>query len=110
MMVRSTPQKSSTTLKIVWGLVGFLVVLGIAMTLFFATHPSWVGEQSGSANYIHKTFGLVSDMPHLSGEIFIDIITNSVTFIVVGGYALRKLRKEHENFDRIHGIDHKERE
>jgi hypothetical protein len=89
-------------------ILGVLAALGIVMGLFFVSHPTWIGEQPGTADYVHRTLGLLSDMPHMTAELFYDAVENSIVFCIVWTLARKRFRKEHADFDRDHGITHKD--
>jgi len=98
-----------TTKRSVWFIyviLGTVAAIGIAMGLFFSSHPTWVGEQAGNADYIHRTLGLLSDLPHMTAELFYDAIENSIVFCVAFLIARAGFRKEHARFDQEHGITH----
>ena len=102
-------QKKHTKKKSVWFIyviLGVVALIGITMGLFYSGHPGWVGEQAGNANYIHRTLGLLSDLPHLTGELFYDAIENSIVFCIAFLLARNSFRKEHAQFDQEHGITH----
>ena len=56
--------------------------------------------------------GLISDMPHMTAELFYDAVENSLTFCVVWFLARRSITKrveqEHARLDQEHGITHHE--
>ena len=56
MMVRQQPKSK---VRFVYLILGTIAAIGIAMGLFFSSHPTWVGEQAGSADYVHRTLGLL---------------------------------------------------
>jgi type III secretory pathway component EscT len=103
MMVKQQPKKK---VWFVYLILGTIAAIGIAMGLFFSSHPSWVGEQAGNADYVHRTLGLLSDLPHMTAELFYDAIENSIVFCIAFLIARRAFRKEHELFDMQHGISH----
>jgi hypothetical protein len=89
-------------------ILGVLATLGITMGIFFSLHPTWVGEQAGNANYVHRTLGLLSDLPHMTVEMFYDAVENSGVFVVIWFFTRRRWRAEHAKFDAEHGIHHEE--
>lgn len=97
---------SSKSLAVILVLVGVLGALGIYMGLFFSSHSSWIGEQPSTANFVHRTLGLVSDMPHMTAELFYDGILDTVSIIGIYVFGKNFFRKEHEKFDEEHGIHH----
>ncbi len=102
-------KQKHNSLRSVWFIyviLGVVALIGITMGLFYSSHPGWVGEQAGNANYIHRTLGLLSDLPHLTGELFYDAIENTLVFCVAFLIARNSFRKSHEKFDRDHGITH----
>ncbi len=101
-------QQSTKKIWFVYLILGTVAAIGIAMGLFFSSHPTWVGEQPGNADYVHRTLGLLSDLPHMTAELFYDAIENSIVFCVAFLIARRAFRKEHELFDRQHGISHED--
>jgi type III secretory pathway component EscT len=103
MMVK---QQSKKKIWFIYLILGTVAAIGIAMGLFFSSHPTWVGEQPGNADYVHRTLGLLSDLPHMTAELFYDAIENSIVFCVAFLIARRAFRKEHELFDIQHGISH----
>ena len=102
-MVKKKSPKSRFLIGVI---IGVLVALAIELAVFFYTHPSWVGEQPSSANYVHKTLGLISDFPHMSGEVFYITLENLIGFVVIYIAANKKIHKEHAEFDQEHGITH----
>ena|ERR1035437_1104318 len=102
-MVKKKSPKSRFLIGVI---IGILLGLGIELAVFFYTHPSWVGEQPSSANYVHKTLGLISDFPHMSGEVFYITLENLIGFVVIYVAANKKIHKEHAQFDQEHGIIH----
>jgi hypothetical protein len=101
-------EQSKNRVGFVYLILGAVAAIGITMGLFFSIHPVWVGEQSGNADYVHRTLGLLSDLPHMTVELFYDAIENSVVFCIAFLIARRALRKEHELFDTQHGISHED--
>ncbi len=101
-------QQSKKKVWFVYLILGTVAAIGIAMGLFFSSHPTWVGEQAGDADYVHRTLGLLSDLPHMTAELFYDTIENSIVFCVAFLIARRAFRKEHELFDIQHGISHED--
>ena len=99
-------QSKKNKVWFVYLILGTVAAIGIAMGLFFSGHPTWVGEQAGNADYVHRTLGLLSDLPHMTAELFYDAIENSIVFCVAFLIARRAFRKEHELFDIQHGISH----
>ena len=99
-------QESKKKVWFVYVILGTIAAIGIAMALFFSTHPTWVGEQPGDADYVHRTLGLLSDLPHMTAELFYDAVENSIVFCVAFLMARRAFRREHELFDLQHGISH----
>ncbi len=59
-------QRSRKKVWFVYVILGTVAAIGIAMGLFFSRHPTWVGEQPGNADYVHRTLGLLSDLPHMT--------------------------------------------
>ena len=90
------------TKRIVIAVVAFLVVAGL-VALWISTHPSWVGEQPGTANYVHKTVGLLTDLPHSTVEIFWSALENIVTFLILWTIGRNRL---HKKIDAEHGYRH----
>jgi len=66
----------------------------------------WIGEQSPTSNYIHKTAGLITDPPHATAELFYSTIENVI--ILTAGYlwGKRALRRQHVQLDAEHGFTH----
>jgi len=50
----------------------------------------------------------LSDLPHMTAELFYDAIENSIIFCIAFLIARRAFRKEHERFDLQHGISHED--
>ena len=67
---------------------------------------TWIGEQPSSANYVHKTIGLLTDAAHVTGELVYSFFEQIVTVAIVYVWTKRKFRKEHARFDEQHGIIH----
>jgi hypothetical protein len=100
--------QSKNEIRFVYLILGTVTAIGITMGLFFSGHSAWVGEQPGNADYVHRTLGLLSDLPHMTVELFYDAIENSIVFSVAFLIARRAFRKEHELFDIQHGISHED--
>jgi type III secretory pathway component EscT len=105
-MISKQQRKKRGSAWFVYVILGVIALIGISMGLFFSSHPSWVGEQPGNADYVHRTLGLLSDLPHMTAELFYDAIENSIVFCVAFFIARKTLRNEHERFDKQHGITH----
>ena len=99
-------EQSKNRVWFVYVILGTVAAIGIAMGLFFSSNPTWVGEQPANADYMHRTLGLLSDLPHMTAELFYDAIENSIVFSVAFLLARRAFRREHELFDLQHGISH----
>jgi hypothetical protein len=82
-----------------------LVFLGIFLGYLIASHQSWIGEQPGTANYVHKTIGLISDLPHSTVEVFWAAVENILTFTVLWTIGKSRL---HKQIDAEHGFSHDE--
>ena len=93
-----------TRTKIIIGIVIGCIVLGVA--LFLAANPSWIGEQPSSSNYIHKTIGLISDLPHATAELIFAQIDNIISWFVVAIIVRKYVQKQHEKIDAEHGYVH----
>ena len=91
-----------------------VIVFAALIGLWVASHQSWIGEQPGSADYIHKVVGLLTDLPHMTAELFYSQVDNLLSWVVVAfivrRYVDRKVAAEHERLDEEHGYDHKEHE
>jgi len=80
------------------------------VTLISALH--FIGEcpETARCNYIHKTFGLLSDGPHITAEAIVDAIEAIAIF--TAGTALERRRSkrilaaEHRALDEEHGHKH----
>ena len=83
--------------------VGAAVVVIATVAIWVTTHQSWVGEQPDTADYFHKTVGLLTDLPHSTVEIFWSAIENVVTFTIL--WTLGKGRL-HRQIDKEHGYEH----
>ncbi len=75
-----------------------------------AAQAHYVGECPDTAHcdYIHKTFGLLSDGPHITAEAVVSLIENTIEItiiLIVGRWALRR---EHARIDAEHGYVHEE--
>lgn len=68
----------------------------------------WIGEQPSTSNYIHKTAGLLSDLPHLTTELFYSGLENIVILGIGWIWAKRRFAKEHARLDKEHGFTHEE--
>jgi hypothetical protein len=85
------------------------VILGIAVVLvwlvafWIGSHQTWIGEQPGTANYVHKTVGLLTDLPHSTVEIFWSLMENIVVFSVLWAFGKNRL---HRQIDAEHGYHH----
>jgi len=93
-------------------LVPFIIVFAvfgvIGMAHIFA--PSWIGEKAVRAGYLQKTVGLITDAPHATAELFYSSIENIVILAVGFSWGKRRWRREHEEFDREHGVVHDDTE
>ena len=73
-------------LFIVFGIIGLAHVFA----------PSWIGEKLATAGYMRKT----------TAELFYSSIENAVILAVGFSWGKRRWRREHEEFDREHGVVH----
>ena len=71
-----------------------------------AIASSWIGEQPASADYIHKTAGLITDPAHATSELFYSGIENIVILTVGYYWGKRALKKQHAELDQEHGYTH----
>lgn len=101
-------QRSSKKVWFIYLILGTVAATGIGMGIFFSSHPTWVGEQPGNADYVHRTLGLLSDLPHMTVELFYDAVENTIVFCVAFLIGRRAFRREHELFDLQHGICHED--
>ena len=87
-------------------------IVGIWIAVWISLHPSWIGEQPGTADYVHKTIGLFTDLPHATVEMVYSQIDNLLSWLVVAfivrRYVDRKMAAEHKRLDDEHGYDHDE--
>ena len=88
--------------KLIVVAIAFLIVAG-SVAFWIATHQSWVGEQPGTANYFHKTVGLITDPPHSTVEIFWSMVENVITFLILWTIGKNRL---HKQIDAEHGYTH----
>jgi hypothetical protein len=87
-------------------IVAIVIVVLFVFVLWISTHANWVGEQSGTSDYVHKTVGLITDMPHATAELFYSAIENGIVLSIGYWLAKRNDRKEHAKLDQEHGIEH----
>ena len=80
-----------------------VAAVAAVVAVWIATHQSWVGEQPDTANYFHKTLGLLTDLPHSTVEIFWSLMENAVTFAILWTVGKNRL---HKQIDREHGYEH----
>lgn len=89
-----------------------VAILACLIGWFLNSHAGWIGEQPETSTYIRKTIGLLSDMPHFTGELIFDAIENTITFFVIWFVAQSQITKrvesEHARLDAEHGIQHNE--
>jgi hypothetical protein len=83
-------------------LLGAFATIGIGHLL----HPSWVGEQGENAGYLQKSFGLITDAPHATAELFYSTLENVIILIVGFSWGRYRWRQEHKKFDQEHNIEH----
>jgi len=80
----------------------------IVIMLGHLIHAQWVGEQSGNPDpgYVQKTYGLITDAPHATAELFYSTIESVILLSL--GYFLgkRALKKQHDELDKEHGYTH----
>ena len=79
-----------------------LLIIGVAHVV----HPQWVGEQAGNSGYWQKAFGLITDAPHATAELFYSTVENVVILAVGFAWGKRKWNQEHKRFDKEHNIEH----
>jgi len=82
-----------------------LVLLSVIVVTHLVAH-SWVGEQSSNAGYFRKSIGLITDAPHATSELFYSSLENILILLVGISWGKWQWRREHEKFDREHGIEH----
>lgn len=109
-MVNKSTNKRPSSVRWIVLILGILAAIGVTMGVFFSNHPTWIGEQPATADYLHRALGLISDMPHATAEMFYDAVENSIVFCVVWFFARKRWAVEHARFDAEHGIDHTEGE
>ena len=93
-------------------LVPFVIVFAVFGVIGMAhlIAPSWIGEKAVSVGYLQKTVGLITDAPHATAELFYSSIENIVILAVGFSWGKRRWRREHEEFDREHGVVHDDTE
>jgi hypothetical protein len=76
-------------------------------------HPSqpgihWVGEcpDAANCNYIHKTFGILSDGAHVTAEATVDLVENAIELVIILLVGRWALKREHARIDAEHGYVH----
>ena len=84
--------------------VTLLAIIGLA----HLAHPSWVGEQAGNAGYIQKAFGLITDAPHATAELFYSTVENVAVLTVGYVWGKNALKKQHALLDAEHGFEHED--
>ena len=91
----------------------FLLVPVFVIILLFAIiglghliDPKWIGEQPDGSGYIQKAFGLITDAPHATAELFYSTLEDIVILAVGFTWGRHKLRQEHKKFDIQHNIEH----
>jgi hypothetical protein len=83
-----------------------VIILLAIIGLGHLFHPSWVGEQSGNAGYWQKAFGLITDAPHATAELFYSTLEDLVILSIGIAYGKRRWKQEHKTFDEQHDIEH----
>ena len=66
----------------------------------------WIGEQPSTANYVHKTVGLLTDPAHLTVEIVVNTFEALAVFAFGFVVGKRALKRQHDELDREHGVTH----
>ena len=79
-----------------------LIIIGIGHLI----QPSWIGEQPSTAGYFQKTFGLITDTPHATAELFYSSIESIVLLFVGFNWGKYRWKQEHKKFDTEHDIEH----
>jgi hypothetical protein len=86
-----------------------VIVIAILLVIIGLGHlidPKWVGEQVDSSSYVRKTFGLITDAPHATAELFYSTVEDVVILFVGLAWGKKLWRKEHKKFDEQHNIEH----
>ena len=100
--------KNTIDIKSLFLLVPVIVILTLLAIIGIGhvIDPHWVGEQSSNENYYRKAFGLITDAPHATSELFYSTLESIVVLII--GYAVGKnaLAKQHKKLDEEHGYEH----
>jgi len=86
-----------------------VLVVGTLLVLIALAHlllPSWVGEQPGTAGYFQKAYGLVTDAPHATAELFYSTVENVAVLTVGYIWGKNALKRQHAMLDAEHGVEH----
>lgn len=83
-----------------------LVTAFVTIGLGHLIHPSWVGEQPETAGYLQKAFGLITDAPHATAELFYSTLENVIILLVGFSWGKYRWNQEHKRFDDEHNIEH----
>ena len=92
----------------IFSFVPLIVLLAAFATIGLGhlIHPSWVGEQPESAGYFQKAFGLITDAPHATAELFYSTLENVIILFVGFSWGRYRWNQEHKQFDAEHNIEH----
>jgi|SRR5665213_567973 len=99
------PKKSKATVVVI-SIIAVVAVVASVLGYLLNAHTAWIGEQASTSNYVHKTVGLLTDMPHFSGELVYSLLENIVTFAILWTLGKNRL---HKQIDAEHGYEHDER-
>jgi hypothetical protein len=100
--------KNSLNIKSLVLIVPILVIvtLLIIIGLGHIFNSSWVGEQSVSSGYIQKSYGLITDAPHATSELFYSTIENIIVLSIGYIWGKKALKNQHQELDSEHGYSH----
>lgn len=79
-----------------------LIIIGLAHII----HPQWAGEQPSNSGYFQKSYGLITDAPHATAELFYSTVENVAVLTVGYIWGKKALKKQHEILDAEHGHKH----
>jgi hypothetical protein len=102
--------KNNLNIKNLLLLVPVLVVITLLVVILLGhlIYPNWVGEQPGNAGYFQKSFGLITDAPHATSELFYSTVENVIVLTIGFVWGKKALKKQHQQLDEEHGHVHKD--
>ena len=100
--------KNNLNIKSLIVIVPILVVIALLLIIGLGhlIYPSWVGEQSIYSGYIQKSYGLITDSPHATSELFYSTLENATVVTIGYIWGKKALKKQHQQLDEEHGYNH----